>query len=78
MSDLDILEFKPAGHTETIRTMTAMAFLSWLTKKLDGLPRYGEAAPLVMLVSAPPMSRTMPENDKIKCIRIIQKLGVQI
>jgi hypothetical protein len=62
-----------------IKDMSAMTFLQWMANKLNGVKaRSSDTVELTALISSPPMSRTMPEADKIKIIRKLIKLGVEI
>ncbi len=63
----------------TIRDMTAIDFLHWVAKKIDGVPSYSAATQeLVMAVSHSPMSNNMPDGEKIRLVRKMQSINIQI
>lgn len=64
---------------QTIREMTALTFLQWLAKKADGLPAYrGETQEIRFAATSVPMSRSMPDEEKVRLVRKLQALNVQI
>lgn len=75
-SDKEILDTNIGG--QIIRNMSAITFIGWLAGKLNGLPAYKAATvELTALVSSPPLG-SMPEGEKIKVVRKLLELDVQI
>lgn len=76
-NEIDILNLNIGGMT--LREMGTMVFLQWLAKKLNNLRAYSaDVVELTTLISSPPMSRMFPEDEKIRIIKKLQKLGVEI
>lgn len=76
-NEIDILSLR-IGET-TLRDMPAMAFYQWLAKKLNNVKSYSaDVVELTTLISNPPMSRVVPDNEKIRIIKKLQKIGVEI
>jgi hypothetical protein len=76
-NEIDILDAK-IGET-TLREMSAFSFYQWLAKKLNNVKTYSaDVVELTTLISMPPMSRTMPNDEKIRIIKKLQKIGVTI
>lgn len=64
---------------QTLAEMSAISFLQFVAKKLNGTVGGSAAsAELRMLVSNPPMSRNIPDDEKIRIIRKLRTLNVQI
>jgi hypothetical protein len=64
---------------KTIRDMSSIDFLHWVAKKIDGVPTYSAATQeLVMAVSHSPMSNSMSDGEKIRLIRKMQSINLQI
>ena len=77
MEDKNILDHK-VGET-TIKEMSALSFLQWLANKIDGTRTYSAAATeLRMAVQSAPVSRIMPDTDKINYVRKLLSLGITI
>ena len=77
MENKDILDFKVG--TQTIREMSAITFLGWLAKKIDGQPSYSASiVELSMAVSHPPMTGTMEDNGKIDLVRKLLRAGITL
>lgn len=77
MEDKEILDYK-VGE-QTIRSMTAIDFLHWLAKKIDGLQSYSAAnVELSMAVTAPPITNNMEEGNKIRLVRKLLQAGVKL
>jgi len=75
--ELDILNIK-VGQT-TIKEMSAMSFIQWMSKKLNEVPSYdATTVELTGLISRPPMSRIMIDDEKIRIVRKLMKLNVKI
>lgn len=74
---IDTLEIVIGGIK--IKDMGAMSFYQWVAKKLNGVLAYkADTVELTMLVSNPPMSRTVPNEEKIRIIAKMRKLDIQI
>jgi len=77
LEDKEVLDLNIGG--QTIREMTAITFLHWVAKKIDGTPAYSAAnQELIMAVSHAPLSNTMPDAEKIRMIRKMQSINLQI
>lgn len=77
MTDKEILDSVVGGMA--IRDMSAMTFYGWMSDKLNGVPAYKAATQeLVSLVSAPPMSRLVPELEKVRIVRKLLELDVKL
>ncbi len=75
--DKDILDFK-VGDT-TIRDMTALTFLQWISKKIDGYPSYkGAIVELSLAISNPPIMQKMEDNGKITLVRKMLSAGITL
>lgn len=75
-SDKEILDHSFGGVT--IRDAGSMAFISWIANKLNGVSTYTAATQeLLSLVRVPPLGR-MPEGEKIKVVRKILSLDMEI
>lgn len=73
MSELEILNMNVGGMT--IKDMSALSFLQWVAKKLNGIKAYTSTAnELTMLISNPPMTRSMGDDAKLVIIRKMQNL----
>lgn len=76
-NELDILDMNVGGTT--LRDMSAMTFYQWMVKKLNEVPAYSaDVVELTMLISSPPMSKTVPNDEKIRIIKKLQRIGVKI
>jgi hypothetical protein len=77
MTELEILDKVVGGMT--IRDMPAMTFFQWIAKRLNDLPSYSAATvELTSLVTRPPMTRNYPDSEKIKLIRKMMSLNIEI
>jgi len=77
IEDKHILELVVGG--EKLRDMSAITFLNWASEKLNNVPTY--AAPAVelrSLVTNPPMSRVMSDEQKIWIWRRLEALNVTL
>lgn len=75
-SDKEILDYDMGGVI--IRDMTGITFAGIIANKINGLPAYKAATQeLVALVSSPPLGK-IPELEKVKAIRKLLELEVQI
>lgn len=64
---------------QTVASMSALSFLQYVAKKLnDTTGGSAVASELRMLISNPPMGRVMPDDEKIRIIRKLRLLNVQI
>jgi len=76
MTEFEILNSVMGGIT--LKDMSAISFFGFVADKLNGVDaNTPECAELRMLVSNPPMSRKYPDDEKIKIIAKLKKLGVQ-
>lgn len=76
-SDKDILDKDVGGIT--IRDMSSLDFMGWLSARVNGLPSYSAATvELTMAISNPPMGRTMPELEKVRLFRKLLELNVEL
>ncbi len=76
-NEIDILDMNIGGII--MRDMTAITFLQFLAKKLNDVKAYSpEIVALTHLVRNPPMSRLMPNDEKIRIIRLLKKNGITI
>lgn len=77
MTNKEILENK-IGDT-TIQEMSTLTFLGWITKKINGVERKSSVInELTMLISNPPLSRKMPDDEKVKIVNKLIGLNVKI
>lgn len=77
MQDKEILESIIGGIT--VREMTSLTFLQWVSSKMNGLNTYtGRNQELVAALSSPPLSGKMPESEKIRLVRKLLELGVEL
>ena len=77
MNELNILNTK-IGET-TIKEMSAMSFIQWLAKKLNEVPAYSSVTvELTGLITRPPVSRFMSDDEKIRIVKKLQQLNVEI
>ncbi len=77
MNEIDILN-KEIGGVK-IQDMSSMVFLQWLAGKLNNVRTFSAVTvELTALVTNPPMSRTMPDDEKVKIIKKLDKIGIQI
>jgi len=76
-NEIDILNTDIGGII--LRDMTAITFYQWLAKKLNNINAYSaDVVELTSLISSPPMSRKLPDDEKIRIIKKLQKIGIQI
>lgn len=76
-NDKEILDLVTGG--QSIREMTAITFLGWMANKLDGVPTYrADTQELLMAVSQAPVSRFVPDDEKIRLIRKLLALNIDI
>ena len=72
-SDKDILDSKLGGVV--LRDMTSITFLHWLSGKLNGVKTYSAVnQELIGFIKNPPMSRVMPEEEKLRIIKRLQTI----
>lgn len=75
--DKEILDLELGGVR--MRDMSAISFLHWLAKKIDGVPSYSAAnQELVAAVAAPPLSNNMPDDEKVRLCRKLQAIGIEL
>ena len=73
----EILDHSPFGNI-SIREIGSMTFMSWVANKLNGAPTYKAATQeLLALVKNAPIGK-IPEGDKIKIVRKLLDLDVNI
>lgn len=74
---IDILNMEIGGMK--VKDMSSMTFIQWVAKKLNGLPAYkASTVELTSLVSNPPMSRLMPDEEKIRIINKMKSLDMPL
>ena len=74
--DKEILDFEMCGTT--IRLIGSMSFMAWVANKLNGVPAYKAATQeLLGLVKNAPIGR-MPEEEKIRIVRKLLELDLQL
>lgn len=62
-----------------LKDMTAITFLGWLAKKLDGVETYqANTQELLGAVRSAPMTRNMADDEKLRLIRKLLALGISI
>jgi hypothetical protein len=77
MNELEILNSEINGVK--IKDMNAIPFSHWVAAKLNGVKAYSSAVnELNQLVLHPPMSKKMPDIQKIDIIRKLISIGVEI
>lgn len=75
-SDKQILDHVLSGTS--IRDFGTMSFLGWVSGKINGLPAYrGATQELLGLLKAPPLG-PMPEGEKVRIVRKLLDLEVNI
>lgn len=76
-NEVDILRLDIGGVT--LKEASAITFLQWVAKKLNNVATYSATVTeLRMLVSNPPMTRLMSEDQKIGIIRKLRSVGVVV
>lgn len=74
---IDILEMDVGGIK--VKDMTALSFYQYLARKISGLPAFkADVVELSALVASPPMTRSMPADEKIRLVKKLQSLGVSL
>jgi hypothetical protein len=59
--------------------MAALTFLQYVTKKINGVPAYSATnQELVAAVSHAPLGRTMPDSEKIRLVRKMLAINIEI
>ena len=77
LEDKEILDLDIGG--QTVREMTAITFLHWVAKKIDGQPAYSAAnQELLMAVSHAPLSNNMPDAEKVRLTRKMLSINIKI
>ena len=77
-SDKEILDHPLDKAGNLIRNVGGISFTAYLAKKLDGAKTYSAATQeLLALVRTPPLGR-MLEGEKIKAIRKLISMGIDI
>ena len=75
-TDKDILDYSIAGST--IRDLGSMTFMSWVLNKVDGAPTYrADTQELIGLAKNAPIGK-MPEKEKIRVVRKLLNLDIQL
>lgn len=76
-TEIDILNTVVGGMK--IREMSAMTFLQYVAKKLNGVDAYSATSTeLMMLVANPPMTRVMSDDAKLVIIEKLKKLNIDL
>jgi hypothetical protein len=76
-NEMDILAMDIGGMT--LKEASAMSFLQWVAKKLNNMKAYSASATeLSMLLSNPPMTRVMSDDQKLEIIAKMKKAGIEI
>lgn len=76
-NEVELLKLDIGG--QKLAEMTAISFLQYVAKKLNNTTmNTATSAELRMMVSNPPMGRTMPDDEKIRIIRKLKSLNVEI
>ena len=77
MLDKEILDIKIGD--QTVQELSALSFLHWVAKKIDGVPAYSASnQELVLAVSHAPLSNTMPDEEKIRLVRKMLSINIPI
>lgn len=77
LEDKDILAIKVGD--QTVQELSALSFLHWVSKKINGVPAYsGANQELVLAVSHPPLSSNMPDTEKIRLVRKMISINIEI
>lgn len=77
MNEIDILDTNVGSMT--IREMSAMSFYQWLAKKLNNVRAYSaDVVELTGLISTPPMARHISDDEKVRVVRKLLKIGIAI
>lgn len=75
--DKEILDLKIGGMK--IVDMTALGFLGWISKKINGVSAYTAAnQELIMAVTHAPLSNVMAPEEKIRLCRKLEALGIEL
>ena len=74
--DFELINLEIGGIA--IKDMTAITFLGWVARQLNGIEGASPARnELVLLVSRPPLGQ-LPLEEKVAIIRKLEKLGIVI
>lgn len=77
MNEMEILNKDIGGMT--LKEAGAMTFLQWVAGKLNNTPAFkASIVELQALVSNPPLSSKMSDDNKIAIIKLMQKAGIEI
>lgn len=77
MTDKEILDMELGG--QKVRDMTSTAFIGYIAGKIDGAPAYrASTVELTALVASPPISRAMPDEEKVRNIRRLLDIGIAL
>lgn len=77
MQDKEILDLVLGGVR--LGDMTALTFLQYVSKKINGVAAYSAAnQELAMAVSFAPPSNNMSDTEKIRLVRKMLAIGIQI
>ncbi len=75
--DKDLLDLVLGGLT--VRDMSAITFLGWLSNKLNGAPTYkADTQELLAAVRGVPMGRNMADQEKVRLLRKLEALNIPI
>lgn len=77
LTDKEILDMELGGIR--VRDMTALTFLNYLAGKMNGVNAYSAATvELTALIASPPISRNMPDEEKVRNLRRLLAIGVTL
>lgn len=77
LTDQEMLDQKIGGLV--IRDMTAITFIGVVTEKINGAPAYSaDTQEILAAVRGAPMSRVMAEEEKVRLLRKLLALNINI
>jgi hypothetical protein len=77
MNEIEILNTEIQG--QKIKDMTAIGFLHWVSARINGANAFSSTTnELKTLLTNPPMSRKMPDAQKIEIIKKMVNMGIEI
>ena len=78
LTDIQILELKLGGVV--LKDMTALTFFGWLAGKLNGVTINNDPnlAELRMAIANPPVMPRVADETKIKCVRKLLAIGINV
>lgn len=75
-SDIEILETDVGG--QKIKDLSALAFIGFISRKIDGQISSPAIRELSMLVSAPPLTGRLSDDSKIDMCRKLERVGIEV